>query len=100
MAKAQTFRFSNTSVSAPTETGVVEVYIDQSGVLKSINSNSLVRVVGQQFPFILSGNYPGGVGYNVTGLAAVTGYLGVTKNFFVVQGPSGASVAVPFYPIV
>lgn len=103
MAKSTTLRFQHLAVATPSETGVLEVYSDTSGVLKSVRPGGDVYFVGQTFTQVLSGNYPGAVATGVTG--ATNGpfpfnSLGGTTTLFVVQGPSGAKYGIPAYPIV
>lgn len=80
--------------------GLIKLFPDNSGVLKFVNPAGNVHVVGQVFESILSGNYPGQLGTFVTGLQpGITGSLGSTTTFFVIQGPSGAKYGLPAYVI-
>lgn len=100
MAASKQFRYQHSTVSTPSSTGVVSVFSDLSGVLKAVRPGGDVITVGQVFENVLSGNYPGQLGTFVTGLQpAVTGSLGSTKTFFVVQGPSGSQYGIPAYLI-
>lgn len=100
--KTATFRYSNSTVTSPTETGVWEVFPNSSGVLKFKNSAGSELVVGQVFPTVLSGNVAGQLGTFVTGLQpSITGSLGTTTTFFVVNGPSGGNqYAIPAYRLL